>query len=259
MLKPNKPAVSPLVANGVTKRFHQGSSTVEALRNVSLEFQEAESVAVMGASGSGKSTLRHAMGGLTSTDSGEVLVEGQLLAGLSGAKLTDFPPKAHRLYLPAVQLDSRPDGGRARAAAATRRERSRSQANAGTRHLASRTIGTPSSHGPSPRRHEQRRTTTRRHCPGWSPIPRSCWPTSILDSIDGKALRTLLKELNEGDGRTIVVVTHEPAVAVLAKRVVVMKDGSICADFPATEFADAHELAALYQEIVAVSTTEAAV
>jgi putative ABC transport system ATP-binding protein len=59
-----------------------------------------------------------------------------------------------------------------------------------------------------------------------------------------------LRELCEEQRRTIVVVTHEPSVAVWAQRVVVMKDGNLLTEFETSEFGDAHSLAAHYQDVV---------
>jgi len=78
-------------------------------------------------------------------------------------------------------------------------------------------------------------------------------PTGSLDSISGQAICRLLRELCEEQQRTIVVVTHEPAVAAWAKRVVVMKDGQILTQFGTDSFKDAQTLAAHYQDVVNVA------
>jgi putative ABC transport system ATP-binding protein len=81
-------------------------------------------------------------------------------------------------------------------------------------------------------------------------------PTGSLDSVTGQGICRLLKELCEEQGRTIVVVTHEPTVAVWAERIVVLKDGQTLTEFPTANFRDAHSLAAHYQDIVGGGTTE---
>jgi putative ABC transport system ATP-binding protein len=60
----------------------------------------------------------------------------------------------------------------------------------------------------------------------------------------------LLKEICQEQNRTIVVVTHEPSVAVWAQRIVVLKDGEILSQFSTNDFGDAHSLASHYQDIV---------
>jgi putative ABC transport system ATP-binding protein len=77
-------------------------------------------------------------------------------------------------------------------------------------------------------------------------------PTGSLDSVTGRHLCRLLRKLHTEQGRTVVVVTHEPAVAIWAERVVVLKDGRIQAEFATSEFSDAHSLAAHYHEVVGI-------
>src|SRR3954470_8182173 len=78
---------SVLSMRDVSRVHGSGASAVQALRGVSLDVAVGELVAVMGPSGSGKSTLLNLAGGLDSATSGEVLVEGTLLAGLSKTRL----------------------------------------------------------------------------------------------------------------------------------------------------------------------------
>lgn len=75
-------------------------------------------------------------------------------------------------------------------------------------------------------------------------------PTGSLDSVTGQNICRLLRELCEEQCRTIVMVTHEPAVALWAQRVIVMKDGRVLTEFAVRDFADAHSLAAHYQDVV---------
>ena len=81
-------------------------------------------------------------------------------------------------------------------------------------------------------------------------------PTGSLDSVTGQATCRLLKDLCAAQGRTIVVVTHEPAVAAWADRVAVVKDGRILTEFATAEFRDAHALAADYQDVVTAPAVE---
>ncbi|MBR4975407.1 MAG: ATP-binding cassette domain-containing protein, partial [Thermoguttaceae bacterium] len=74
-------------------------------------------------------------------------------------------------------------------------------------------------------------------------------PTGNLDWTSGQNVCRVLNKLNREEGRTIALVTHEPAVAVWARRVVVLSDGEIAADMSTSEFSDASALAARYQEI----------
>lgn len=251
--------MAPLVVEGVTKRFRQGEAVVEALRNVSLRIEPGEFVAVMGASGSGKSTLLHVMSGLTSIDSGRILVEGQALSDLSDARLTDFRRRRIGLVfqqfnlIPAlsaiqnVMLPLLAEGGLEGNDAHGRAVELLKRLG-----LSHRLDHRPDAMSGG----EQQRVAIARALVADPAIIMADEPTGSLDSINGRALCTQLKELNQRDGRAIVVVTHEPAVAAWAKRIVVMKDGAICADFASSDFPDAHALAGHYQDIVASPAME---
>ena len=75
-------------------------------------------------------------------------------------------------------------------------------------------------------------------------------PTGSLDSVSGQNLCRLMQDLCKEQERTIVVVTHEPAVAIWAQRVIVLKDGEILTEFNTGDFPDAYLLAAQYHGIV---------
>ncbi len=97
---------------------------------------------------------------------------------------------------------------------------------------------------------EQQRVAIARAMIGEPSIILADEPTGSLDSVTGQSICRLLQELCQEQGRTIVVVTHEPAVAVWAERIVVLKDGRCLTEFPTAQFRDAHSLAAHYQDIV---------
>ena len=71
--------------------------------------------------------------------------------------------------------------------------------------------------------------------------------------MTGQSICRLLQQLCREQGRTIVVVTHEPAVAVWSERIIVLKDGRVLTEFPTEQFRDLHQLAAHYQDIVGVT------
>jgi putative ABC transport system ATP-binding protein len=102
---------------------------------------------------------------------------------------------------------------------------------------------------------EQQRVAIARAMIGDPSIILADEPTGSLDSVTGQSICRLLQELCKEQGRTIVVVTHEPAVAVWAERIVVLKDGRTLTEFPTAKFHDAHSLAAHYQDIVNAEAT----
>jgi putative ABC transport system ATP-binding protein len=250
---PKTPA--PLCVEHLTKRFRQGNTTIEALKDVSLTIERGQFVAVMGASGSGKSTLLHVVAGLTRPDAGRVLVDGQDLSALSDRRLTLFRRQHIGLVFQAFNLiptlsaqdnamlpilaggsdgnaEQRLDGLLTRLGLAERR-RHRPDALSGG---------------------EQQRVAIARALIGEPSIILADEPTGSLDSVTGQSICRLLQQLCREQGRTIVVVTHEPAVAVWGERIIVLKDGRVLTEFPTEQFRDLHELAAHYQDIVGVTT-----
>jgi lipoprotein-releasing system ATP-binding protein len=79
-----------LIANNISRRFHEGPLDVTVLHNVDLSVNAGETLAIVGSSGSGKSTLLHVLGGLDEPSSGSVSLMGQPLAGLSAAALGEL-------------------------------------------------------------------------------------------------------------------------------------------------------------------------
>lgn len=251
----DSPNVAPLRIEHLTKRFRQGDTIVEALRGISLQIQQGQFVAVMGASGSGKSTLLHVMAGLTRPAEGRVEVDGQDLSTLSDYDLTLFRRKRIGLVFQAFNLiptlTARDNillpllaDGRARQADAklgnllewlglTGRAHHRPDALSGG---------------------EQQRVAIARAMIGEPSIVLADEPTGSLDSVAGQRLCGLLQQLCREYGRTIVVVTHEPSVAVWAERIVVLKDGQVLTEFPTSQFRDVHHLAAHYQDVVSTAT-----
>jgi putative ABC transport system ATP-binding protein len=252
-------SASPVMVENVTKRFRQGRTFVEALKDVRLSIHPGEFVAVMGASGSGKSTLLHVMAGLTRPDEGRVLVDGHDLAAMSNRALTVFRRRHIGLVFQAfnliptltagdnVILSLLADGRRDTAGKRLHELLRRLEIADRLHHLPDALSGG-----------EQQRVAIARAVITEPAILLADEPTGSLDSITGQGICRLLKELCEEQGRTVVVVTHETAVAVWSERIVVLKDGRILTEFKTSGFRDAHCLAAHYQDIVGTAPAPAA-
>jgi len=253
-----KPAVTaiaggtiPVSVEGVTKRFRQGTSTVEAIRNISLTVAGGEFVAIMGASGSGKSTLLHVMAGLTWPNSGKITIDGTELSSMSDSQLTRFRRRKIGLIFQAfnlipsltaednITLPLLADGQSAGL-------ESRLQPLLDRLGIAHRRKHRPDALSGG----EQQRVAIARALITDPAVVLADEPTGSLDSVSGQNICQLLQELCAEQHRTIVVVTHEPAVARWARRVVVMKDGSVLTEFQTAEFHSSQALAANYQDIV---------
>ncbi len=247
----------PLEVEHLTKRFRQGDVVIEALNDVSLSVERGEFVAVMGASGSGKSTLLHVIAGLTRPDEGRVLVDGTDLSTFPDRRLTLFRRRRIGLVfqafnlipaftaeenillpvlsdLPKESVEDRLDTLLTRLDLAERRAHRPDALSGG----------------------EQQRVAIARALMADPAIILADEPTGSLDSVSGQKLCKLLREQCQEHGRTIVLVTHEPMVAVWAERVVVLKDGRNLAEFQTADFHDAHGLAAHYQDVVGAELAE---
>ena len=221
-----------LAAKNLTKSLDSGSHRVDILRGIDLEIPAAQFVAIMGASGSGKSTLLGLLAGLDTTTSGTIVIDGVDITGLSEDKLAlvrgrkiGFVFQSYQL-LPTltaeenVLLPHELSGGDVSAGIA----RARSL-------LESVGLGDRLDHYPVQLSGgEQQRVALARAFMVKPPILMADEPTGNLDSVNGAHVLDLLITLNQREGTTLVLVTHDIALAERADRIVTMRDGLIVAD-----------------------------
>jgi ABC-type lipoprotein export system ATPase subunit len=221
---------APIVdASDIRKAYALGAVRVEALRGLSISVGRGEMVAIMGPSGCGKTTLLNCLSGLDSIDSGEVLVEGVSLSGMSDRRRTDH--RARRMgfvfqfynlmpVLTAVEnaelplLVARVPGREARQRALRALELVGLGERAG--HLPDELSGG-----------ERQRATIARALVNDPAIVWADEPTGDLDSENAAEIVALMRRLNRERGTTFVIVTHDIAVGRETDRLVRMLDGQI--------------------------------
>ena len=217
-------------ASGIHKSF----GTLEVLKGIDLQVQKGEILAVMGASGAGKTTLLQILGTLSAPDSGTLEIDGvtvfdgaarslkgDALAAFRGRRI-GFVFQAHHLLpeftalenvmIPAL-IAGRP-ASEAREAAARLLE---------TVGLAGRSGHKPSEMSGG----EQQRVAIARALVNSPAVLFADEPTGNLDSVTKEEIHRLLFSLRDSLGQTLVIVTHDPGLAALCDRTLIMQDGLI--------------------------------
>ena len=243
--------MTPLAVENVTKHFRQGDRPVAALDGVTLDVQQGQFLAVMGASGSGKSTLLHLMAGLAAADGGRVLVNGQDLGGMSDRELTLFRRRNIGLVFQSFNLIPTLTAEENVALPLMLEGRNGAEARAKVEELlAGLGLGRRRGHRPDAMSGgEQQRVAIGRALVTDPAVILADEPTGNLDSANSKSVCELLRDLSSIHNKTIVMVTHEPSVAAYAQEVAVLKDGKLIERFPTESGSNGGQaLAARYQE-----------
>jgi putative ABC transport system ATP-binding protein len=216
----------------VRKVYPQGTREIAALDGVSLRIDRGGFTCIMGPSGSGKSTLLHLAGGLDLPSSGEVLIEGRATSSWDDDALTllrrrrlgfvfqffNLIPSltvAENVALPLLLEGPRPSDVEARVAPLLERVG-----------LADRRRSAPDELSGG----EMQRVAVARALVADPAIVLADEPTGNLDSGTGRGILELLRSVAREDGRTVVVVTHDPSAARFSDRVVTLRDGRVESD-----------------------------
>lgn len=209
------------------RTYQMGRTAVHALRGVTFQIDRAEFVALMGASGSGKSTLMHLLGCLDTPTGGAYRLEGREITRLSPRERAtvrnrqigfvfqgyNLLPRLNALENVALPLHYRGE---------SRRVTERARAALERVGLAARADHRPTELSGG----QQQRVAVARALVGEPRLILADEPTGNLDSESGRALMELLVALS-GEGRTILIVTHDAKVAGYADRVMRMQDGRL--------------------------------
>ncbi len=219
---------------GLTKFYNMGSTVVRALDGVDLTIEPGEFVAITGPSGSGKSTMMHVLGCLDRPTGGTYLLAGRNVGELSDRELATLRNKQIGFVFQTFNLMNRTSALENVAVPLfyarktnTRTPALRALERVGLAHRAS--------HNPNELSGgERQRVAIARAIVNDPALVLADEPTGNLDSRTGAQIIEIFRELNR-QGVTVVIVTHESFIARQAQRVVVMRDGKIVADRPASE------------------------
>jgi putative ABC transport system ATP-binding protein len=219
----------PLVElRNVSKIYHLGGEEIRALDDVTLDIDEGEFISIIGPSGSGKSTLMHILGCLDSPSKGTIKLDGLMIQGASPRQLAalrnrkigfvfqffNLLPKLTVLQNVELPMIYSGIGSRAR--------REHAMASLEAVGMANRAKHRPSQLSGG----QQQRAAIARALVNNPRIVFADEPTGNLDSHTGEAILTLFRKLST-EGRTIVLVTHDPEIAAVTPRRIEIRDGKV--------------------------------
>ena len=217
-------------ADGVTRRYGEGDTAVDALQGVSLEVAAGQLTAVMGPSGSGKSTLMHILAGLDRPTTGSVFLDGTEITTMGDRELTLLRRRhigfifqffnllpmlsaEENILLPLELAGKKPeDGWFAELAEKVG--------------LADRLTHRPSELSGG----QQQRVAIARALASQPTVVFADEPTGNLDSTTGQEILDLLRDSVDAYGQTTVMVTHDSRAAAIADRILFLADGRIVRD-----------------------------
>jgi putative ABC transport system ATP-binding protein len=240
--------VAVVAATGVTRRYGEGDTAVDALGGVSLEIARGRLTAIMGPSGSGKSTLMHVLAGLDKPTDGSVQIDGIEITALDDNALTKLRREhigfvfqffnllpmltaEENVVLPLQIAGARPDRAwleelLERTGLAERRRHRPSELSGG----------------------QQQRVAIARALVSRPTVMFADEPTGNLDSMMGAEILHLLRRSVSDYGQTTIMVTHDAHAAAIADRVLFLADGHIVRDLGPS---NPHEILDAMEEVTA--------
>lgn len=216
-----------LVTENLTKKYGKGEAEVTALDHVNLSVEKGEFLAVMGASGSGKSTLLNLLGGLDDPTQGKVLYDGKNLFDMDDAALSQFRLKTigfvFQSYNLVTELSVRENILLPKDIAREKPDEGRLAEIVGILGLSDRLDHLPAQLSGG----QQQRVAIARALINRPELLLCDEPTGNLDQQSGENVMQLLDMLNRDYGITVIMITHDSALAERAMRTVHIRDGRL--------------------------------
>jgi putative ABC transport system ATP-binding protein len=226
-IAPLAPPSLAVAAHDLTRRYGDGDSAVEAVRGVSLDVPSGEFTAIMGPSGSGKSTLMHLLAGLDSPTEGTVEIAGEDITAMGDKQLTLLRRKHIGFVFQAFNLvptlNAEENVTLPLSIAGRKLDRGWIDSVIGRVGLDDRRSHRPAELSGG----QQQRVALARALVAEPTVLFADEPTGNLDSKSSVEVIELLREAVSAYGQTIVMVTHDPAAAEAADRVVYIADGRV--------------------------------
>ncbi|MBI4552971.1 MAG: ABC transporter ATP-binding protein [Candidatus Latescibacteria bacterium] len=231
-----------IAVRNLTKVYHMGDFEIHALRGITLDVEPGEFAAIMGASGSGKSTFMNIVGCLDRPTSGQYLLDGIDVSQLSRDDLARVRNQKVGFVFQGFNLLSR-------TTALENVELPLMYNHTPMKEMKKQAMRALKIVGLEDREHhrpsqlsggQQQRVAIARALVNNPALILADEPTGNLDSRTSIDVMTVFQRLNR-EGKTIILITHEPDIAKYAKRVVVFKDGRVLRDTPVDTPRDAEE------------------
>ena len=206
------------------KRYHMGDSVIEANRDVNFSIEKGELAIILGSSGAGKSTVLNILGGMDTNDEGKVLIDGRDIAGYSETERITYRRNdvgfVFQFYNLIQNLTARENVELASEIVKDALDPARVLADVG---LEQRMNNFPAQLSGG----EQQRVAIARAVAKNPKILLCDEPTGALDYRTGKQVLQILQDMSRVKGATVVIVTHNAAIAPIADRVIHMHDGTV--------------------------------
>ncbi|MDT2570422.1 ABC transporter ATP-binding protein [Enterococcus raffinosus] len=207
-----------------SKNYKMGDTVIKANYNVNFEVEKGELAIILGASGAGKSTILNILGGMDSNDTGEVIVDGKNIADYNATQLTKYRREdvgfVFQFYNLVPNLTAKENVELASEIVANAAEPVKTLSMVG---LAKRVNNFPSQLSGG----EQQRVAIARAVAKNPKILLCDEPTGALDSETGKHIIQILQDMCRNQGTTVIIVTHNSALAPIADRVIRMRNAQV--------------------------------